>query len=78
MANYVSGPILLVKGLVEGVFGKGKELIGTVLGRNDLAQEGQAQQDKGDAQRNAGKKEAAANKARATAKAHEERERAQR
>jgi uncharacterized protein YjbJ (UPF0337 family) len=76
MANYVSGPILAVKGIVEGVLGKAKELIGTVLGRGDLAGEGEAQQDKGDALRNAGKKETEAQKARATAKAHEERERA--
>ena len=76
MANYVSGPVLLIKGIVEGARGKAKELLGTVLGRNDLSAEGEAQQDKADAQRNAGKKEAEANSARAAAKAAEERQRA--
>ncbi|MCW2690585.1 MAG: hypothetical protein JWR37_5475 [Mycobacterium sp.] len=76
MANYISGPILAVQGIVEGIIGRAKELIGTVLSRGDLTKEGQAQQDKGEAQRNAGKKEAEANKARATAKAQEERQRA--
>jgi uncharacterized protein YjbJ (UPF0337 family) len=76
MAKYVSGPILAVKGIVESVLGKAKELIGTVLGRGDITSEGQAQQDKGDSLRNAGKKETEAQKARARAKAQEERERA--
>ena len=77
MANYVSGPILAVKGIVEGVLGKAKELIGTVLGRGDISQEGRTQQDKGQAQREAAKQEAAAQTARAKAKAAEERERAE-
>ncbi len=76
MANYVSGPVLFVKGIVEDVLGKAKELLGTVLGRSDISREGQAQQDKADAQRNAGKKEAEANSARAAAKAAEQRQRA--
>ncbi|HME48670.1 CsbD family protein [Mycobacterium sp.] len=76
MANYVSGPILAVKGLVESVIGKAKELIGTVLGRGDITSEARAQQDKGDALRDAGKKETQAQKARAVAKAQDERERA--
>jgi uncharacterized protein YjbJ (UPF0337 family) len=75
VANYVSGPVLAIKGAIEGVIGKAKELIGTVLGRNDISSEGQAQQDKAQAQRDAGKKEAKAQKARATAKAQEERQR---
>jgi uncharacterized protein YjbJ (UPF0337 family) len=73
----VSGPILAVKGIVEGVIGKVKQLIGTVLGRGDITSEGRAQQDKGDSLRDAGKKETEAQKARAAAKAQEERERAQ-
>jgi uncharacterized protein YjbJ (UPF0337 family) len=77
MANYVSGPVLLVKGLVEGLVGKVKDVIGTVLGRDDLTRAGRAQQDKADAQRHAGKKEAQANRARVDAKTHEERERAE-
>ncbi|MGE5696152.1 MAG: CsbD family protein [Candidatus Sericytochromatia bacterium] len=76
MANYVSGPVLFVKGIVESILGNAKEFLGTVLGRDDLSREGQAQQDKADAQRDAGKKEAEANSARAAAKAAEERQRA--
>lgn len=76
MANYVSGPVLFVKGIVESILGNAKEFLGTVLGRDDLSREGQAQQDKADAQRDAGKKEAEANTARAAAKAAEERQRA--
>ncbi|MBV8929297.1 MAG: CsbD family protein [Mycobacteriaceae bacterium] len=75
MANYVSGPILAVKGIVEGAIGVAKETIGTILGRGDVTREGKAQQDKADAQRNAAKKEAGAQQARARAKAAEARER---
>jgi len=46
----------------------------TVLGRDDLVDEGKAQQDKADAQRDAGKKEAEAESARAGADAAEERQ----
>lgn len=77
MVDSKSGPIELVRGIVEGVLGKAKEFVGTVLGRDDLVNEGEAQQDKADAQRDAGRKEAAAEKARGKAKAHEERERAE-
>jgi uncharacterized protein YjbJ (UPF0337 family) len=76
MANYVSGPILAVLGAIESAAGKAKELVGKAFGRDDLVAQGQAQQDKGDAQRDQGKKETEAQKARATAKAHEERQRA--
>ena len=51
-------PIELIKGIVEDVFGKAKEVIGTIIGRNDLINEGKAQQDKAEAQRNAGAKKA--------------------
>jgi uncharacterized protein YjbJ (UPF0337 family) len=77
MVDIKSGPIELVRGIVEDVFGKAKELIGTILGRNDLINEGEAQQDKAEAQRNAAKKEAAAEKARGKAKAAESRQRAE-
>lgn len=76
MANYVSGPILLVKGIVEKAFGIGKEVLGTVLGSDKTVKQGKAQQDAGEANRDAGKKEVAADKARAEAKAHEERQKA--
>ena len=71
-----SGPQEAVEGVVEGVKGKAKEVIGAVTGRDDIKREGQAQQDKGDAQRNAAKKEAEAEAARGAASAAEERERA--
>lgn len=73
MGDQKSGPQEAVQGAVEGVKGKAKE-VGAVLGRDDLADEGRAQQDKADAQRDAGKKEAEAESARAGADAAEERQ----
>jgi uncharacterized protein YjbJ (UPF0337 family) len=69
-----SGPEEGVKGVVEGVKGKAKEAVGTVSGRDDLTEEGKAQQDKADAQRDVAKKEAEAEAARGGAKAAEERQ----
>ena len=43
-----------VSGVVEGVKGKAKEVVGKVTDRDDLHREGQAQQDKADAQRTRG------------------------
>ncbi len=74
MGDQKSGPQEAVEGAVEGVKGKVKEVAGAVTGRDDLLEEGQAQQDKADAQRAAGKKEAEAESARAGAKAAEERQ----
>lgn len=74
MGDQKSGPQEAVQGAVEGVKGKAKEAGGTVLGRDDLVDEGRAQQDKADAQRDAGKKEAEAESARAGADAAEERQ----
>lgn len=74
MGDDKSGPQEAVKGGVEGIKGKAKEVGGAVLGNDDLVKEGQAQQDKADAQRDAGKKEAEAESARAGAKAAEERQ----
>ncbi|MEM6109049.1 CsbD family protein [Mycobacterium sp. 050272] len=67
----------VIRGMVEDVVGKAKEVVGTVAGRNDWITEGQAQQDKAEALRNASKKEAEADKARAEAKVHEARQRAE-
>ena len=53
-----SGPEEAIKGVVEDAKGKAKEVIGTVTGRNDLVNEGKAQQDKAEAQRDAARKEA--------------------
>ncbi|OBK27638.1 general stress protein CsbD [Mycobacterium asiaticum] len=71
-----SGPQEAVEGVVEGVKGKAKEVIGAVTGRDDVKREGQAQQDKGDAQRDAAKKEAEADAARGGAEAAEQRQKA--
>ncbi|OKH86088.1 general stress protein CsbD [Mycobacterium sp. ST-F2] len=72
-----TGPEEAVRGVVEGVKGKAKEVIGTVTGRDDVVREGKAQQDKADAQRDAAKKEAEADSARAGAKAAEQRQEAE-
>jgi uncharacterized protein YjbJ (UPF0337 family) len=69
-----SGPEEAVHGVVEGVKGKAKEAIGNVAGRDDLAREGQAQQDKAQAQRDAAKREAEAEAARGSAEASEKRQ----
>jgi uncharacterized protein YjbJ (UPF0337 family) len=69
-----SGPAEAVKGIVEDAKGKAKEAIGTVTGRDDLAREGEAQQDKAEAQRDAAKKEAEAEAARGGAEAAEQRQ----
>jgi uncharacterized protein YjbJ (UPF0337 family) len=60
-----------VKGVVEDVKGKAKQVAGIVTGRDELEQEGQAQQDKAAAQREVAEKEAEADKARAEATARE-------
>ena len=51
MVDIKSGPIELVRGVIEAVFGKGKQFIGTILGRDDLINEGEAQEDKAALQR---------------------------
>ena len=75
--NKNTGPEEAVRGVVEGVKGKAKEVIGTVTGRDDVVREGQAQQDKADAQRDAAKKEAQADAARAGAEGAERRQQAE-
>jgi len=72
-----SGPVELIRGIVEDAVGRAKQIIGIIIGRNDLISQGKAQQDKAEAQRNAGRKEAEAAKARAKAKVYESRERAE-
>ncbi len=75
MGDQKSGPEEAIKGTVEGVKGKAKEVGGSLAGRDDLVREGRAQQDKADAQRDAAKKEAEAEAARGGAAAAEERQR---
>lgn len=69
-----SGPEEGIRGAVEGVKGMAKEAVETVTGNDEMAREGRAQQDKGEAQRDAAKREAEAEAARAAAKAAEKRE----
>lgn len=76
MAEKNSGPQEAVRGVVEDVKGKAKEAAGTIAGRDDLVEEGKAQQDKAEAQREAARKEAEAEKARAEAKTNEKRQEA--
>jgi uncharacterized protein YjbJ (UPF0337 family) len=73
-----SGPQAAIKGIVEDVKGKAKEIIGIVINHEDLRKEGRAQQDKAEAQRDVGKKEAEAEAARAAEKAAEAREKSSR
>ncbi len=77
MADNQSGLAEAVQGVVEDVKGRAKIIIGAVIGRHELVDEGRAQQDKAEAQRNAGKKDAAAAKARGKAKAEEARQKAE-
>lgn len=77
MTDKKTGPESGVSGIIEDVKGKAKEAVGTVTGRDDLAREGEAQQDKADAERDVAKKEAEAESARAGAQAAEERQKAE-
>jgi uncharacterized protein YjbJ (UPF0337 family) len=45
MGDHKSGTQEAVKGAVEGVKGKAKEVGGTLAGHDDLVEEGRAQQD---------------------------------
>ena len=44
MVDINNGLLEAVRGVVEGVIGKAKEVIGALTGRDDLFNEGQAQQ----------------------------------
>lgn len=76
MTEKNSGPQEGIKGVVEDVKGKAKEAVGTVAGRDDLVEEGKAQQDKAEAQRDVAKKEAEAEAARGAAATAEKRQEA--
>src|SRR6476661_9250460 len=65
MSDKQTGPEAGIKGAVEGVKGKAKEVAGVVTGRDDLQREGEAQQEKAGAQRKVATKEAEDEKARA-------------
>jgi hypothetical protein len=74
MAENNSGPIEAVRGIVSGAIGFTKQVIGLVLSRSDLQEEGRAQVDKASSQLEAAGKEAEAQKARAKAKVQETRQ----
>jgi uncharacterized protein YjbJ (UPF0337 family) len=46
MVDIKTGPVEFVRGIVEDVFGRTKQVIGVIIGRDDLIEEGKAQQDK--------------------------------
>jgi len=71
MSDNDTGPAAGVKGVVEDAKGKAKEAVGALTGKENLRQEGRAQQEKAESQREVATKEAEADKARAEAKVHE-------
>ncbi len=74
MAENNSAPVEAVRGIVSGAIGFTKQLIGLILSRSDLQEEGRAQVDKASNQLEAAGKEAEAEKARAKAKVQEARQ----
>ena len=76
MSDRDSGPVAAVKGVVEDVIGKAKEILGIVINNDSLRNEGRAQQDKASAKRDVAKKEAEAESARVAASAAAARQKA--
>jgi len=76
MAENNSGPIEAVRGIISGAIGFTKQVIGLILSRNGLQEEGRAQVEKASHQLDAARAEAEAEKARAQAKAQETRQKA--
>ena len=71
MTTKDTGPKAGGKGVVEGVKGRAKEVVGAMTGDESLRREGIAQQRKADAQRDVARKELDAEKARTEAAAQE-------
>lgn len=78
MSENNSGPIAAVNSVINGVVGVVKQVLGIVFGRDDLKEEGKAQQDKAAAEKDVAKKEAEAEAARGEAAAQEARQKAAR
>ncbi|AEV74382.1 hypothetical protein MycrhN_3871 [Mycolicibacterium rhodesiae NBB3] len=76
MAENNSGPIEAVRGIVSGAIGFTKQVLGVILSRSDLQEEGRAQVEKASHQLDAARAEAEAESARAKAKAQESRQKA--
>lgn len=74
MSENNSGPIEAVRGIIEGALGFTKQVIGLILNRSELQEEGKAQVSKASSQLEAAGKEAQAAKARAQAKVQETRQ----
>jgi uncharacterized protein YjbJ (UPF0337 family) len=66
-----TGPKSATSGIIEDIKGKAKEAAGAATGRDNLREEGRAQQDKASAQRDVAVKEAEADASRAKVAAHE-------
>ena len=66
-----TGPESAVKGVVEDIKGKAKEVIGEVTGDDSKEREGRAQQDKARSEREVAEHEAKAEAARSEAAVHE-------
>ena len=76
MAENNSGPIEAVRGIVAGAIGFTKQVVGLIIGNDNLQEEGRAQVDKASHQLEAARKEAEADAARAKAKTQETRQKA--
>jgi hypothetical protein len=76
VAENNSGPIEAVRGIVSGAIGFTKQVLGVILSRSDLQEEGRAQVEKASHQLDAARAEAEAESARAKAKAQESRQKA--
>lgn len=78
MSERDSGPVAAVRGVIDDVIGKAKEITGIVISHEGLRKEGRAQQEKAQANRNVAKKEAEAEAARAAASTAEARQKSTR
>lgn len=76
MGNHDTGPESGIRGVIEDVKGKAKEVAGEVTNNERLQNEGQAQQKKAAAERDVARNEAKAEKARGEAEIHEAEQRA--
>ncbi|MBV9513340.1 MAG: CsbD family protein [Mycobacteriaceae bacterium] len=74
MAENNTGPVEAVRGIVSGAIGFTKQVIGLILSRRNLQEEGRAQVEKASHQLDAARAEAEAETARAKAKAQESRQ----
>ena len=76
MTESNSGPIEAVRGIVSGAIGFTKQVLGLILSRSELQEEGRAQTEKASHQLDAARAEAEADAARAKAKTQETRQKA--